>query len=56
MNIQAFGSGNPGCSDNKCAGFVQVTQDKEYSLGSVQYPTTPIGASEKYHLEFKIQR
>ncbi|CAJ2676169.1 unnamed protein product [Trifolium pratense] len=52
----AFGSGNPGCSDNKCVGFVQVTQDKEYSLGSVQYPTTPIGASEKYHLEFKIQR
>ncbi|CAJ2628541.1 unnamed protein product [Trifolium pratense] len=52
----AFGSGNPGCSDNICAGFVQVTQDKSYVLGAVISPASRVGASDKYALEVKIQR
>jgi hypothetical protein len=56
MNIQAFGSGDSGCSDMICAGFVQVTQDTRFFLGSVMSLATRIGAPTKYHLEFKIQR
>jgi hypothetical protein len=54
--MQAFGSGDSGCSDMICAGFVQVTQDTRFFLGSIMSPTTRIGAPNKYHLEFKIQR
>ncbi|KAK2385469.1 hypothetical protein QL285_072705 [Trifolium repens] len=52
----AFGSGDSGCSDMICAGFVQVTQDTRYFLGSVMSPTSRVGAPDKYELEFKIQR
>jgi hypothetical protein len=54
--MQAFGSGDSGCSDMICAGFVQVTQDTRFFIGFVQYPATRVGAPDKYHLEFKIQR
>ncbi|WJX72413.1 hypothetical protein P8452_56298 [Trifolium repens] len=52
----AFGSAHSGCSDTQCPGFIQVTQDKGYFLGSVQSPATRIGEPSKKFLGFKIQR
>jgi hypothetical protein len=54
--MQAFGSAHSGCSDTQCPGFIQVTQDKGYFLGSVQSPATRIGEPSKKFLGFKIQR
>jgi hypothetical protein len=54
--MQAFGSSNPGCSDNICPGFIQVIQDKSYVLGVVVSPASRVGASDKYVIEVKIQR
>jgi hypothetical protein len=56
MNMQAFGSAHSGCSDTQCSGFVQVTQDKRYFVGSVQSPATRIGEPFKKFLGVKIQR
>ncbi|WJX80723.1 hypothetical protein P8452_63682 [Trifolium repens] len=52
----ALGSAHSGCSDTQCSGFVQVTQDKRYFLGSVQSPATRIGEPFKKFLGIKIQR
>ncbi|GAU49539.1 hypothetical protein TSUD_74180 [Trifolium subterraneum] len=52
----AFGSAHSGCSDNQCPGFVQVTRDKRFYLGSVGTPGTRVGAPSKLFLFTKIQR
>ncbi|MCH83608.1 DUF239 domain protein [Trifolium medium] len=54
--VGSFASTNYGCSDNTCAGFVQVTEDKSSVLGAIISPTVPVGASDKYCLAVKIQR
>jgi hypothetical protein len=56
MNMQAFGSAHSGCSDTECPGFIHVTQDKRYFLGSVIYGAPRVGDPSKKFLLTKIQR
>ncbi|WJX54293.1 hypothetical protein P8452_40197 [Trifolium repens] len=52
----AFGSAHSGCSDTECLGFIHVTQDKRYFLGSVIYGAPRVGDPSKKFLLTKIQR
>ncbi|GAU49538.1 hypothetical protein TSUD_74170 [Trifolium subterraneum] len=52
----AFGSAHSGCSDTRCPGFVQVTKDKRFYLGAIEFPATRFGEPSKSFLLTKIQR
>lgn len=44
------------CYNYECQGFVQVNQNKSYTLGNVISPSNSIGSTEKYALGVKIKQ
>ncbi|RHN73824.1 putative neprosin [Medicago truncatula] len=56
VGVGADGFKRTGCYNANCPGFVQVNNNKEYTLGTVMRPTNSIGSTEKVASFIKIKQ